>query len=588
MRAGRGRRAVTLAAGLCALAWGGVPAARAQSTTVTVDGVPRQVSVLEAQGRRFVALRDVAAVLGGSIVASSGERAVLEVDGDRLTVRRRLPFVERGGRWYQMTDAAQRDASGFWVPASVLDHLLPVLWPGRFPRVEPGDRRAVPTPQRAPGEEAPSGGVESGVIGAREPAGPASDLERIDVWAGPHRTRLTLRLARTPDVSVERAGGGALELAVDGLRLPPSVAAGLAGVGLVDSASVASRDDGSVLTLWLDRRATAYSVAPLTRPVGLEIVLAAGSREEAVARLTGDAVVPRPMLRTVAAGPGAYGGGSEAPREPSPTAHAPAPEGSRSDAAASPTLPAVPAEDPPPARAGGWTVVLDAGHGGTDPGSIGPHGTREKDVTLAVALELRRRLAEVAPDVHVVLTRSDDTFVPLGERTRTANRVGADLFVSIHANSAPRPAAEGFETYFLSAARTEDARRVARMENAALRYEDPSIDPESLDDVNFILRDLAQNEYLRESSALAETVQEEMDRRLPLKSRGVKQAGFFVLNGAYMPAILFEMGFISNPQEEAKLDDSQFRSRLVDGLARSLVAYLGRYSRKVGPARAAR
>jgi N-acetylmuramoyl-L-alanine amidase len=190
--------------------------------------------------------------------------------------------------------------------------------------------------------------------------------------------------------------------------------------------------------------------------------------------------------------------------------------------------------------------------------------------------------------VRVVLTRGDDTFVPLGERTKIANREKADLFVSVHANAAESRQAEGFETYFLSAAKTEDARRVAQMENSVLRYENPSIDPASLGELNFILWDLAQNEYLRESSVLAESVQEEINRRLDLRSRGVKQAGFFVLNGAYMPAILFEMAFISNPREESLLHDSSFQSRIAEGLAESLLAHLDRYSRKVSTATAAR
>lgn len=226
-----------------------------------------------------------------------------------------------------------------------------------------------------------------------------------------------------------------------------------------------------------------------------------------------------------------------------------------------------------------WTIVLDAGHGGDDPGSIGPRRTQEKAVTLMVARQLRERLQR-ENDVRVLMTRDEDEFVTLADRTRIANREQADLFVSIHANSARNRSAEGFETYFLSAAKTEDEKRVARMENSAIRYENPEIDPESLGDLNFILWDLAQNEYLRESSTLAETIQEALSRQLPLKSRGVKQAGFFVLNGAFMPAVLFEMAFISNPQEEALLNDSAFRTRLVDGLADSLLSYLSQYGER--------
>ncbi len=231
-------------------------------------------------------------------------------------------------------------------------------------------------------------------------------------------------------------------------------------------------------------------------------------------------------------------------------------------------------------------IVIDPGHGGPDIGAPGD-GFYEKDVVLSVSLQLRKAL-EAAGDYEVHMTRTKDVFIPLGERVAFSRRKGANLFVSIHANSAESHAAEGFETYFLSAAKTEDARRVARMENSAVRYENPSIDPESLGELNFILWDLAQNEYLRESSTLAESVQEEIDRRLALRSRGVKQAGFFVLNGAFMPAILFEMAFISNPKEESLLDDPAFQTRIADALAESLLAHLDRYSRKVYPATAAR
>jgi N-acetylmuramoyl-L-alanine amidase len=553
--------------GLCAV-FAAAPLA-AQTATVAVDGVARTVPILERQGHRYVALEDVAALLGGRISEAGSERAVLDVDGLELVVRRRLPFVDVQGKWYQMVDPAQKDARGFWLPASSLIQLLPVVWPGRFPALSP---ESSPSPERAaPDEErTPDGGTESGMIG---------DLRGVDVWVEPGRTRLDFQIARVPDIEVDDGLPGALQLRLAGVSIPAGVARGLAGVGLVDSLTVSTGDDGSAMTLWLRPEASVYAVSPLRRPSGLEVVLLAAPRGEVATMLASDVSVRRadvPHARDPARSSAAESAGASPPLRTGDEpvlVDDPAPD---------------PAESPAPApRPGGWTIVLDAGHGGHDPGSIGPRGVREKDVTMAVVRQLAERLGR-EKGVRVVLTRDGDEFVALGERTRIANREKADLFVSIHANSAENRTAEGFETYFLSAAKTEDARRVARMENSAVRYENPSIDPESLGELNFILWDLAQNEYLRESSTLAESVQEEINRRLALRSRGVKQAGFFVLNGAFMPAILFEMAFISNPREESLLDDPSFQSRIAEGLSESLLAHLDRYSRKVQPATAAR
>jgi hypothetical protein len=133
-----------------------VSEAGAQTATVAVDGVPRSVPLIERQGHRFVALEDVAGLLGGRIAEQAPERAVLDVDGVRLVVRRRLPFVEVDGKWYQMVDPAQKDARGFWLPASSLTQLLPVVWPGRFPTQVPGGGVAPnPQPEREEPREEP-------------------------------------------------------------------------------------------------------------------------------------------------------------------------------------------------------------------------------------------------------------------------------------------------------------------------------------------------------------------------------------------------------------------------------------------------
>jgi N-acetylmuramoyl-L-alanine amidase len=226
-------------------------------------------------------------------------------------------------------------------------------------------------------------------------------------------------------------------------------------------------------------------------------------------------------------------------------------------------------------------IVIDAGHGGRDPGARGAGGTLEKEVTLAVALELQATLRATGA-YEVRLTRAGDVLVPLGERARQANAWRAEggpgrpaLFVSIHTNAHERSSVRGVETYFLSEALTEDARRVAAMENAATRFEDPR---DAADPLDFILNDLRQNLYLRESSDGAGLIHRRLAAAHPGPDRGVKQAGFIVLNGAFMPAVLVELGFITNPQEEALLGSHEHQRRLARELAEGIRDFFTRPS----------
>lgn len=240
-----------------------------------------------------------------------------------------------------------------------------------------------------------------------------------------------------------------------------------------------------------------------------------------------------------------------------------------------PAAPAPPPAAAPPRAAPGSAaarrlVVIDPGHGGVDPGARGPSGVREKDVALAVSRRLAALLRE-DPTLEVRMTRERDTLIALTDRTRKANGWRADgqpaLFMSIHTNAHPDRSVRGFETFFLSEAKTEDARRVAEMENAAQQYENPG---RKLDPLSFILHDLRQNKYLRDSSEWAAMVQERLGTVAAGPNRGVKQAGFVVLNGAFMPAVLVELGFISHPQEERLLADPAYQERLARQLARSV------------------
>lgn len=217
-------------------------------------------------------------------------------------------------------------------------------------------------------------------------------------------------------------------------------------------------------------------------------------------------------------------------------------------------------------------VVIDPGHGGRDPGAVGASGTFEKNRTLEIALMVRDLLQIRLPGVRVVMTRTTDEYVSLGARTRIANRNRADLFVSIHCNASTNREAHGHETFFLSRARTSDARAVELLENQVVELEDEPAAPE--DALSFILADMAQSIFLSNSSSLAAMIQDRLARTFPeSRNRGVKQAGFYVLRGAYMPSVLVEVAFISNPEEERKLLSLDFRFRTAQAIVDAIVAY---------------
>ncbi|PIE52105.1 hypothetical protein CSA37_08295 [Candidatus Fermentibacteria bacterium] len=221
------------------------------------------------------------------------------------------------------------------------------------------------------------------------------------------------------------------------------------------------------------------------------------------------------------------------------------------------------------------TIVIDPGHGGRDPGAMGPSGTCEKDRTLEIALMVRDLLQIRMPELRVVLTRTTDEYVSLGARTRLANRSKADLFVSIHCNAAENREANGFETYFLSRARTDDARAVEMLENDVLALDDVPSVPD--DPLSFLLADMAQSVFQNQSSFLAGVVQDSFRTSFPAnRNRGVKRAGFFVLRGAYMPAVLIEVAFITNRAEEQNLLSLDFRFRAAQAIVESIVNYAER------------
>jgi N-acetylmuramoyl-L-alanine amidase len=235
------------------------------------------------------------------------------------------------------------------------------------------------------------------------------------------------------------------------------------------------------------------------------------------------------------------------------------------------------------------TVIIDAGHGGRDPGTVGRAGLAEKDVVLDVARRLRN-LLESRLGVAVVMTRDSDEFVRLRDRSQIAVRNGGKLFISIHANAARSRRASGAETYFLSEAKTEAAKAVAARENAVLEFEEPlakvgALDAEDflLRDVRAILTDMASDQHLKESQELARLVQGEFRATTSLADRGVKQAGFYVMLGtvASMPSVLVEVGFLSNRFEEKQLRSRDFRQGIAEALLRAVAAFKERRDREL-------
>ena len=221
-------------------------------------------------------------------------------------------------------------------------------------------------------------------------------------------------------------------------------------------------------------------------------------------------------------------------------------------------------------------VIIDAGHGGKDPGAIGATGVKEKNIVLSIAKLAGSYIEKNYPDVEVIYTRSTDVFLELHERSTIANKNNADLFISIHANSAASPDAHGTETYVLGLHKTEANLDVAKRENSVIELEDNfdqhySFNPNSPE--GHIMMSMAQNAYLDQSIFLASQVQDQFESRVQRHNRGVRQAGFYVLYKTTMPSILIELGFLSNPEEEKFLNSIAGQEYMASAIYRAVKDY---------------
>lgn len=229
------------------------------------------------------------------------------------------------------------------------------------------------------------------------------------------------------------------------------------------------------------------------------------------------------------------------------------------------------------------TIVIDAGHGGKDPGAIGVTGVKEKDINLKIALKLGSLFEKELPDVRVVYTRKTDEFIELYKRGKIANEAGGKLFISIHCNSTLKKdiGHRGFEVYLLRPGKTQDAIEIAEFENSVIKLEDNPQRYQKLTDENFILVSMAHSQYMRYSEKFSDLLNQEWKRGVEIPSLGIKQAGFYVLVGASMPGVLIETGFLSNRKDEAYLNSSKGQTEIARSIFNSVKKYKDYYDREV-------
>src|SRR6266446_3843288 len=306
------------------------------------------------------------------------------------------------------------------------------------------------------------------------------------------------------------------------------------------------------------------------------------SVQNVAARNSSENSLPAPAVNSNSAISGSVAGGAPAAgRNTGATAKNLRSKSAKAAANAKPEL-IQPATVPLPTRDGQSTltralglkigrIVIDAGHGGHDTGTIGPTGLMEKDLCLDVALRLGKIIQQRLPGAEVVFTRADDTFIPLEERTHIANDAKADLFISIHANSSRDHAARGIETYYLNLRGSAEAMEVAARENASSQ--------EGVHELQDLVKRIARTEKIDESKEFAEDIQDSLAKRVEksgksIRNRGVRKAPFVVLIGADMPSILTEISFLSNPADERLLKQPEQRQKMAEGLYQGVASYL--------------
>ena len=472
-----------------------------------------------AGGVQMVPLDEIAPLVGGDIDRET-ESAELAVDGRTARIFTGRSFVQIEGRHILLSGPVTVRDGQWFVPLDFLDKVLPLVTENQV--TYRADERLL-------------------ILGAGFPR------VNIRALAYPNYTRVVVESNTSVPFQVSQAADE-IQVLIQAPYIESDFLSQELRDGVVDTLSLARLGEGYLLTVRLGDRFGDLKPFELENPHRLVLDMFRSrvptEPPSGIPILVGP---PRP--------------GEELPEPP------PKPE---------------PPDRVEPARDSGdlRIITLDPGHGGAETGATGPTGLLEKDVALSISGRLST-LLENRLGIRVLSTRDGDSNLPLDERTAIANNNKSDIFISIHVNASPRTNARGSSVYFLSyEASDEESRRVANAENDPTGI--PQLPPTD-HDLQFILWDMAQAAYLNESAILAEILQEELvDNSGQGNNRGIKQAPFRVLMGATMPAVLVEVAFITNPEEERLLKTDEFQDQIAQAVYRGIVRYKERYERRLG------
>ncbi len=496
--------------------------ARAEEVAVVVSGKPQEaVEAYKAGGKLYLDAKSVGALYGGQVYwYSVSGRVQLSLRGRALQLVVGSDKASAGESELKLGDPVIVRVSRAFIPLSFLTGPEFAEWSGHQTRYDERTKTVL---------------VEkTGTIGS----------PRAFSYKG--RTRISLELAPGASYRPVSRGTGAVDLVVD--------------YGVAEGDENVALDDGVVAS---------YALKQEAKLARLTVRFAETGQRWRASELTD----PRRAVLDIYA-PG-LALPDEVPAAESPKEAAkPAKEGPKPAVAATPKPePKAKAEEPKPAAKRRRLIVIDPGHGGKDPGATGLRGTREKDVNLAAALELARVLKERG-DFDVLLTRDDDVFIPLSQRSEIANEKNADLFISLHCNAAGNKRENGFEVYSVSETASDpEAEALAASENAAIEYEGKSVQDET---AKMILLAMTKTEMINESAVFSSLSEKAIGKRVDVSPRGAKQAAFYVLRGTHAPAILVEMAFVSHAKDEAKLGSRRFRRTMAEGVAAGVADYAKR------------
>jgi N-acetylmuramoyl-L-alanine amidase len=395
----------------------------------------------------------------------------------------------------------------------------------------------------------------------RTPALPATTVTELKHWSNPDYTRIAVSLDHEAEFethairpSLEATAPSRIYIDIKGARVAKGVKDDPVGDGLLKTARVGQYRPDVVRVVLDVENIKEYKVFSLSDPFRI-IIDVKGERKTEISKLE-ESITTLQREKDRATEPR-----SEAPAGVEVPATAETPTAGEK----------VERKTPPKFKPGRIRrIVVDPGHGGQDPGAIGAGNTMEKDIVLAIGLKLADRLrSELGMDV--VMTRSTDIFIPLEERTAIANKVNADLFISVHANASLNRKTIGIETYYLNLAKTDKAKQLAAREN------NTSLEKVSV--LQGVLFDLMANSKINDSAHLADEVQKGTYKRVSsrypaTRNNGVKQGPFYVLLGATMPSILVETAFLSNEAEEKNLNDPEYQETTVEGIVDGVRAYV--------------